>query len=133
MAFLIGEANNFGLNRRAVARTDALDNPVSHGRAVQIFTKNFVRAGVGVGKVAANLIVGGRVRHEGKILHTFIAALNFHFAEVQSSGVDAGGRTGFEAHEFDAEIFQRSGKFDSGALPVGTAVENTFANDNPAA
>src|SRR5437763_15394047 len=55
MALLVGEANDFVLDRRAVARAGGLDLAGVHRRAVKIRADHLVRLRAGVGQVAEHL------------------------------------------------------------------------------
>ena len=89
-----------------------------------------MRAFVGVSQVAVDAINRRLARHEGKVLRRFVAALNFHFAEVQRPCVDAGRRPSLETHELNTEAPQRIRQLERGALTVRSAVKDTLADDD---
>ena len=65
MPRLVGKADNFGFDRRAVAGADTLDLSGEQRRTVKIFPNDAVGFLVGIGDVAGNLIVHpGRIRAE---------------------------------------------------------------------
>ena len=72
MARLVGEAHHLVLDRRAIAWTDPLDAPCIHRRAMDVGANQLVRAFVGVGDVAVDLLqarearaIGGRRKRRG--------------------------------------------------------------------
>src|ERR1039458_6342245 len=68
MALLVAEAHHLVLDRRAIARSLALDDPGVHRRAVDAAADYFVGARVGKRQMAGKLRVRGSRRGQGPVL-----------------------------------------------------------------
>ena len=66
MALLLFETDDLILNRRAVARADALNVAAVERRAVQVVENDLVGLGVRVGDVAVDLVVHRHAGHKAE-------------------------------------------------------------------
>ena len=129
MPFLVGKADDFRFDRRAVARANAFNRAVTHRCPVQIFPDDAVCFFIRKGQPAAFLIAVFPFRHKGKGVTVCIAFLNGHFLRPQGPPVDAGRRTGFKAHEMEACPEQGSRQVFGRPLSYRAAGVGAFAND----
>ena len=133
MAFLIGKADDFILNGRAVAGSGAVDFAGIHGGSVDIFPNNAVGFGVGIDDMAGDLVkiaegigIGaGGVGHDVRLAGLFLQL-------IQPDGLppDAGGRAGFEAHQADAHAAERVGQSLCGQEPVRSGGVGCIADEH---
>ena len=135
MALLLFEADDLVLDRRAVARADALNVAAVERRAVQVVENDLVGRGVCVGDVAVDLVVHRHAGHkaEGLQFVVWVAGLAFELREVDAAAVDAGGRAGLEAAQREAVRHQTFCQLGGGVGAVGTAVIVGIADENAAA
>ena len=103
MAGLVGEADDFVFDGRAVARAARLNLAGVHRSAVQIGADEFVNGFVGVRDPARQLIAGDFFGEEAEGLRIVVAGLNFAAAVIDGAAVQSAGCAGFEASEFEAE------------------------------
>ena len=134
VAFLFGETHDFVLDGRTVAGSHALDAPGVEGGAVQIFPDDAMRFGVGVGDVAAHLVLhAGGVGGKGKWRNFGIAILPLEKIEVDAAAVDTAGRAGLEAAqgqvvpETFGQQFRRERGIGSGS--IGHLADVDFATE----
>ena len=93
---LIGEFHHLVLDRRTVARPDALDHPAVKRAAVDIFPDNFVRLFIRIGKVAGNLLPLDFPAQKGERNDCFVAVLRLCFGKINAARVHPRGRSRFE-------------------------------------
>ena len=132
MALFIRKAHNFRFDRRAVSRSDTLDNTVCHRRTFDIIADNFMRLFIRVRKPARYLFTRFHIAHERKIMHRIIAGLNNHLSKIKTAAVDTRRCSRFKAHDFNAGLFQTIRQFHRRSLTVRSAVIRIFTDDNPA-
>ena len=130
MPLLIGEADDLRFDGRAVARPDAGDDAIAHGSPVEIVADDLMRFFVGKGQPATFFVAVFPFRQEGKGMTVFIAFLLGHFIGPQGTAVDAGRRTGLEAHELEAGLDQGPRQIFSRALADRAAGIGTGADDD---
>ncbi|MCY1349285.1 hypothetical protein D9M69_354670 [compost metagenome] len=101
------------LDRRAVARADALDHPGIHRRAIQVAGDDLVGARVGVGDPAADLprVLVARAE-EGHHRDRRVAGLLGHHREVHRTAVDARWGAGLQAADAQRLLAQALGQGD---------------------
>ncbi len=100
---LLGEADDFGLNRGAVAR-DGSDGSARHfGGAVGAGPHDLVGPLVRVGHVAGDVGPPNLRRGEGERAGRIVAVLRFEHAVVNRAAVKAGRRVGREAADLEAQ------------------------------
>ena len=136
MAGLVGEADELVLDGWAITRTDALDLAGIHGGLVEVVAHELAGFGGRVGHPARDLVgVGGPanagfaglfhveqvfwvavvVKREAR--RRGVAALFFHFGEVQGAAKKAWRSAGFEAAELDAGFEEAGGKGFGAIVP----------------
>ena len=98
VALLVGKAVNLVFDRGAVARPDALDDPGIHGGAVEVLADDVVRALIGVGDEAVDLLgVQLGAAHERHHRNRCITWLHGHLAEIDTAPVDTRRGAGLQA------------------------------------
>ena len=133
VALLILKAHDLILDRRAVARANALDVAAVQRRAVQIFQNDPVGLGVGVGNVAVDLVVHRLTRQKAERLQFFIrvTGLALQLGKVDTAAMHTGRGAGFKTTQrkavFDQTFRQGCGGMGAvgAAVVVGLAYKNT--------
>jgi hypothetical protein len=99
------------LDRRAVARPDALDDAGKHRRTVQAGTDDVVGEAVGMGDPAGHLArMLAAVAEEGKHRHRIVAGLFLQQRIVDAAPVEPRRRAGLEAADRQPDSFRRSAR-----------------------
>ena len=115
--FMLGEADDFILERGTVAGADSLDEPVVHRRLVEIVAHDPGGLLVGVRQIAWQIfMLGARADgFIGKIGEPFldrVRSLKFHIGEINGICKNARRRSGFEPPDVKLQLFpDRRGKF----------------------
>ena len=121
MRVLVGEAVDLVLDGRAVARTHALDHAGEHRTAVEAGADDLVRAGIGVGDPAGQLLRMLRgAAHEAEHRHRVqVAGLFGALGEIDGAAVQARRGAGFQTTlrqlQFLEPAGQRHGRRVAGA------------------
>ena len=129
VARLVGEGHDLRLDRRAVARADALDHAGVDRAAVEVCADDGVRAFVGIGKVAHGLVfdrVRGRKR---KRLDLRVARLQLHVREVDRARIHARRRAGLEAAHAQPQRLAALGQRPGSRQPVRSGIAQHIAHD----
>src|SRR5438067_5020475 len=110
MALLLCETHHLVFDRWAVARTGGVNLAGVHRRAMEIGADQFVRDLAGVGQMAKHLRQRKRVGEDRKRARLGVARRFLEFREVDRGAIDARGRAGLEATEFESEVAERVGE-----------------------
>ncbi len=122
VAFLVGEAVDLVLDRRAVARADTFDHTRVHRRTVEVRGDDLVGARICVGNPAAHLArVHLGIAHEGHHRNRRIAWLLGHHREVHRTAVDTRRSTGFQAADAQRQFTHAVGQGDRRWIAGATA------------
>ena len=130
MALLVGEARDLRLDGGTVARSNALDDAVCHRCTVEVRANDLMRRLVCIGEVARRLLIRHCFRQKGKGGGGRVARLHSRLCKVDGAAVNARGRAGLEAHEFQPERAERIRERHRGALSVRAAVIDGLAEDD---
>ena len=130
MPLLVREARDLRLDRRTVARADALDHPVCHRRTVQICTDDGVRFLVRIGEPARCLLRGHLIGQKGECGRSGVALLHGGLCKVNAPPIDARGRARLEPHQFQSDRAKGLRERHRRALSVRTAVVDGLAEDD---
>ena len=128
MPVLVGKAVDFVLYTRAVARSQALDAALEHGRFLEAFAQDVVHPLVGVGDVAGALLREARRVEVGEFAGFGVAALFLHFGVVEAAAVHAGWGAGFHAPGFKTQLPQLLGNAAAALLGRPSAAKILFPN-----
>src|SRR5439155_8895759 len=111
MARLAGKAMNLVLDRRAITRTDPLDDAGKHRRAIDRPANNLVRALVGM-RDPARQLRGMHVApaEEGKHRLRAVTGLLGQHAEIDAAAIEARRRAGFEPSDRQLQLAQAGGQ-----------------------
>ena len=101
MRFLVGEADDLVLDRRAVARSAAANLARVHRRAVQVRADQVVDRRRGLGGVANDLRDRDGVGREAEGTGWIVARLRLALREVDGPAVEPTGGAGLEARQFE--------------------------------
>ncbi len=101
VAILVGEADDFILNRRAIARADAVDFSGKHRSAVEIFADDAMRFLIRVREIAIAPVPVFGVVQKGKRMVPGIARFDLHMFRAKRTPVDAARRACLETQELD--------------------------------
>ena len=104
MGFLVSEPHDLVLDRRAITRTDPLDMPPIHCRAIEIVADDLVGLFVGMRNSAGNLADLRPLRQEGKHHRIVISRLAVEDIPVDRLPVQPGRRSGFQTSKGQAEL-----------------------------
>ena len=116
VAAAVGEADDLVLDRRAVARADALDLAGIHGRAIEVPPDELVgRRGRG-GDAAGDLRRGDAVGQIGERNRRVVARLHLQAGPVDRAAVEPRRRPGLETTEREAEPAQGGREAERGRL-----------------
>ena len=96
MLIFLGKAHDLVFDRRAIARTAALDLAAIHRRTVEIGTNDFVGRLGRPGQVAGNLRHRDFLGQEGKRIGWRVARLFLQTGPVDGPAIKAGRRPGFQ-------------------------------------
>ncbi len=112
MRVAIGKAHDLVFDRRAVTWADPFDDPGIHRAAIEVIADHVMGFFIGMGDVARHLFwVLAGIAQEREYRHRRIAVLWRQYAEIDSAGVDARWRTGFQAvnaqRQFSQTLRQR--------------------------
>ena len=102
MAIFIRETDNLILNRRAIARADAVDFAGKHRRTVEIFPDDAMRFRIRIREITFAPVSVFRIVHKGKRMVPGIARLDLHMLRAKRTPVDAAGRARLETQKLDA-------------------------------
>ncbi len=106
---LVGELDDLVFDRRAVARTDGMDLPAVHGRAMNVFADDALSLRRSPGDVAGHLRIvmsdAAGAETEGRGIG--IAGLHFEAGPVDGAAVEARRSAGLEAAAAQAELLER--------------------------
>ena len=132
MPVLSCKPHHLVLNRRAVARADALDHAAVERAALDIVQNDPVRLRVGVGDPALHLVVHRGIGHEAERLKLIVrvAGLAFQLGEVDAPPMHPGRRTGLEAAQRQTGGFQALGEGVGRVHPVGAGSVPCIAHKN---
>ena len=133
MALLVGKLDDFILNRRAVARPDAVDFAGIQRRAVEISADNVVRLRRRPCQIACVGIVQRAVGHKRERRHWLVTGLRRHFVEINRPHVDARGRPRLEPPERKADARQAAAEVRRAHQPLRPSRRNALPDDNLAA
>ena len=122
MSLLLGEADYFILNARAIAGADAVDFARIQGRAVQILKNDLLGLGACVGYVAGLGIPDLNAAVVGENGGVLVAELRLEAVDIDAAAIHAGRSARFEAAGGQTEALERSGKLGCGKHPVGAAL-----------
>ena len=129
VARLVGEGHDLRLDRRAVARSDALDHAGVDRAAVEVCADDGMCALVGIGKVADSLVFD-RVRGgKRERLDLLVARLQLHAREVDRARIHARRRAGLEAAHPQPQRLTAFGQRPGGRQPVGAGIAQHVAHD----
>src|SRR5581483_7344068 len=109
MAFLVGEANDLVLERRAIARTDPADLTVEQRRSIDIRANEIAHAIVGVNEIAVDLRTIDRVgekreRHRRPVALLHSESTFAHVTiEINRGAIEPWGSAGLESPPLEAE------------------------------
>ena len=106
VAVLVGEANDLGLDARAVARADGFDLAGVQRRPVQIVADELVDLLVRVRDPARGLRAVDPVRQEGERRRLRVAELDFQLVEIDRGRVQPDRGAGLEPPQLQAESFE---------------------------
>ena len=133
VARLVGEGHDLRLDRRAVARSDALDHAGVDRAAVEVCADDGMCALVGIGKVADSLVFD-RVRGgKRERLDLLVARLQLHVREVDCARIHARRRAGLEAAHAQPQRLTALGERPGGGQPVGAGIAQHVAHDRASA
>ena len=129
VARLVGEGHDLRLDRRAVARADALDHAGVDRAAVEVRADDGMRALVGIGQVAHGLVFdrvrgGKRERFDLRV-----ARLQLHAREVHRARVHARRRAGLEPAHAQPQRLAALGQRPGSRQPVRPRIAQYIAHD----
>ena len=130
MALLVGELDDFILNRRAVARPNAVDFAGIQRRAVEIPADDVVCLRRRPCQIACVGIVQRAVGHKRERRHWLVAGLGRHFVEINRPHVDARGRPRLEPPERKADARQAAAEVRRAHQPLRPARRDALPDDN---
>ena len=127
MALLVGESDDFVLDRRAIARPGRLDLPGVHRRAVQIRADQLMRHGARVGQMTEHLRQLEPVGEDRERPRLFVAGRLLELRKVDGVLRHARRRPGLQPSEAEAHGAQRVGECFGGRLAEAAAHGLHFA------
>ena len=133
MPRLVGEADDLGLQRRAVARPGRLDLAGVHRRAVQVRPDQLVQLRRRVGDPAGQLPAVDPLGEEGEGFRLGVAGLKLGFLVVDGCGGQPGRRAGLEAGQPNAQALQGPAQALAGRLAHAAARRGGLADVEQAA
>ena len=130
MPLLVGEAHDFVLDARTVARPRPLDLPAEQRRARQVFENDRLRPLVRVGNVADGAVHPRRARRKQR--RRLVPALLLQYGIVDGVGMHTRRRAGLEAQQPHARRAQAVGQPAGGNGVVRPRVVGMLADDDAA-
>ena len=129
VARLVGEGHDLRLDRRAVARSDALDHAGVDWAAVEVRADDGMRALVGIGQVAHGLVLDRVCGGKRERLDLLVARLQLHVRKVDRARIHARRRAGLEAAHAQPQRLAALGQRARGRQPVGAGIAQHIAHD----
>src|SRR6266481_7197981 len=107
MSVAVAEADDLVLDRGAIARSDALDLPGIHRRAMHIGPDHLMGCGGGPGDAALDLRGRDLFRHHRKRLRWIAAGLHFHRRPVDRRAIESRRSAGLQPAQREAGTLKR--------------------------
>ena len=132
MAFFVGKADDFVLDRGAVARSRSFDHARKQGGTMQVGTDDLVRLFVGVSEIAGQLFLRHAVRKIGKGINIVLPLLDLAFGIIDGASVHARGGTRFESPHRKTQPHKIGSEFVGGRESVGPRTLAELSRDHGA-